>query len=103
MRRAAATDPPRATARAPAPAWANSCVLTDRVLRLYGVPPGVGGVAGVDAELLVRGEDLEGFLAKTEGLQLLSSLLVHDETVVASPIEVKARSWRCIDYSHRSI
>ena len=51
--------------------------------------PGIPGVAaGVYTELLLRGEDHEGFLAKTEGLQL-PGLLLHSETVIASRIEVK--------------
>src|ERR1041384_7622452 len=75
-----------------------SCVLADRVRGLRRIP-GVVGIAGVDTELLLRGDDLKDFLAKTEGLQLLSSLLLHGETVVASLIEVKASSWRFIDHS----
>ena len=61
--------------------------------------PGVVGIAGVDTELLLRGEDLEDFLAKTEGLQLLNPLLLHGGTVVVSLIGVKAFSWRFIDYN----
>lgn len=52
----------------------ESCVLADRVRRLRRIP---GVAAAVYTELLLVIEDLEGFLAKTENLQLLSSLLLH--------------------------
>jgi hypothetical protein len=66
----------------------NLCVLADRVGRLNGLP-GVAGIASVYAEPLFLIQDLEGFLAETEDLQLLSWLLSHGGTVVAFHIEVK--------------